>query len=63
MKPSVTTYPPIVDASTLGEIMQMTREQVWRLGRETKIPVIKLGRKRHRYDVEAVFAALKEQSK
>jgi hypothetical protein len=63
MKASVTNHPPIVDASTLGGIIAMTREQVWRLGREKLIPVIKLGRKRHRYDVEAVLQALREQSK
>jgi len=62
MKASITNQPPIVDASTLGGIIAMTREQVWRLGREGRIPVIKLGRKRHRYEVEAVLQALREQS-
>jgi hypothetical protein len=54
--------PPIVDAPTLGGIISMTKEQVWKLHREGKIPVIKLGHRRHRYDVAAVLQALNKQS-
>ena len=41
----------------------MTKEQVWKLHRENKIPVIKLGHRRHRYNVEACLQALNKQSK
>ena len=36
----------------------MTREQVWRLHRQGMIPVITIGPRRHRYNVEEVIAAL-----
>jgi predicted DNA-binding transcriptional regulator AlpA len=48
----------LVDARTLGELLSMSRPQVWRLHRLGKIPVVKVGYRTHRYDIEAVIAAL-----
>lgn len=50
--------PEIVTAETLGGRISMTKEQIWRLHRQKKIPVISIGRRSHRYDVAAVLAAL-----
>ena len=47
----------------MGGIISMTKEQVWKLHREKQIPVIKLGHRRHRYNVEACLQALNKQSK
>jgi predicted site-specific integrase-resolvase len=56
-------HPQIVDASTLGGIIGMTREQVWRLHRQGMIPVITIGPRRHRYNVDDVIAALGKKTK
>lgn len=60
---TIPSIPPLVDAATLGGIISMTKEQVWKLHREKQIPVIKLGHRRHRYNVEACLQALNKQSK
>jgi acetylglutamate kinase len=54
--------PRIVDASTLGGITDMTREQIWRLHRQGMIPVITIGRRTHRYNVDDVLAALAKKT-
>jgi predicted DNA-binding transcriptional regulator AlpA len=48
----------LVDADALGAMLSMSRQQVWRLHRQGRIPVLRLGRRTHRYDVMAVRAAL-----
>ena len=53
-----TPHSRLVDAESLGEAIAMTRQQVWRLHRMGKIPVVKVGYRTHRYDIDAVLAAL-----
>jgi len=48
----------LVDADALGEVLAMTRHQIGRLRRMEKIPVVKVGYRTHRYDIDAVLAAL-----
>lgn len=55
-------HPRIVDAPTLGGIIAMTREQVWRLHRQGMIPVITIGPRSHRYNVDDVLAALAKKT-
>lgn len=48
----------LVDAGALGGMLAMSRQQIWRLHRQGRIPVVRIGRRTHRYDPAAVRAAL-----
>lgn len=48
----------LVTAPKLGEILNMKEDGIWRLARQGKIPVVKIGRSM-RFDVDDVLAALK----
>jgi excisionase family DNA binding protein len=52
----------LVTAPKLGEILDIKEDGIWRLARQGKIPVVKIGR-HMRFDVDDVMAALKGQSK
>lgn len=56
-------HPRIVDAPTMGGYVSMTREQIWRLHRQGMIPVITIGPRNHRYNVDDVLAALAKKTK
>lgn len=48
----------LLDADALGEVLAMTRHQIGRLRRMGKIQSVRFGYRTHRYDINAVLAAL-----
>ena len=48
----------LLDAEELGIRLGFTSQQIWRLHRQGKIPVITLGHRTHRYSLPSVMEAL-----
>jgi hypothetical protein len=53
----------LVTAEQLAPAFQMTPHQIWRLARQGRIPVLKLGRRTYRFNLAEVAVALEAQTR
>jgi predicted DNA-binding transcriptional regulator AlpA len=62
MNTKLQTPPTLATAEELAPAFQMTPPQIWRLARQGRIPVIRLGRRTLRFDLQKVAEALQAQT-